>query len=78
MSIKSKANYWYLLHLGALLKLKQKNWAKRMEKYLEKNNPEALPALKRIVSRLARSSNSAMGDTLAECVKGVWLSIMQG
>lgn len=47
-----------------------KKLAKRMQKYLEKNNPEALPALKELSARLARSSNSAMGDTLAECVKG--------
>ena len=47
-----------------------KKLGQRMEKYLQKNNPEVLPKLKELSQRLARSSNSAMGDTLAECVKG--------
>ena len=47
-----------------------KKLGQRMEKYLEKNNPEVLPQLRELSQRLARSSNSAMGDTLAECVKG--------
>ena len=47
-----------------------KKLGQRMEKYLQKNNPEVLPKLRELSQRLARSSNSAMGDTLAECVKG--------
>jgi len=47
-----------------------KKLGQRMHKYLSKHNPEALPALKELSEKLSRSSNSAMGDTLAECVKG--------
>lgn len=47
-----------------------KKLGQRMHKYLSKHNPEVLPALKELSERLSRSSNSAMGDTLAECVKG--------
>lgn len=47
-----------------------KKLGQRMGKYLEKNNPEVLPKLRELSQRLARTSNSAMGDTLAECVKG--------
>ena len=47
-----------------------KKLGKRMYKYLSKHNPEALTALQELSERLSRSSNSAMGDTLAECVKG--------
>ena len=47
-----------------------KKLGQRMRKYLSKNNPEVLPALNELSERLSRSSNSAMGDTLAECVKG--------
>ena len=47
-----------------------KKLGQRMHKYLSKNNPEVLPALKELSEKLSRSSNSAMGDTLAECVKG--------
>ena len=47
-----------------------KKLGQRMHKYLSKHNPEVLPALKELSEKLSRSSNSAMGDTLAECVKG--------
>lgn len=47
-----------------------KKLGQRMHKHLSKVNPEALTALKEISEKLARSSNSAMGDVLAECVKG--------
>ncbi|MBS83589.1 MAG: hypothetical protein CMA90_00325 [Euryarchaeota archaeon] len=47
-----------------------KKLGQRMHKYLSKHNPEVLPALKELSERLSRNSNSAMGDTLAECVKG--------
>ena len=47
-----------------------KKLGQRMYKYLSKHNPEVLPALKELSEKLSRSSNSAMGDTLAECVKG--------
>lgn len=47
-----------------------KKLGQRMHKYLSKNNPEVLPALKELSEKLSRSSNSAMGDTLAECVMG--------
>ncbi len=47
-----------------------KKLGQRMQKYLSKHNPDVLPALKELSERLSRSSNSAMGDTLAECVKG--------
>jgi helicase len=47
-----------------------KKLGQRMQKYLSKHNPEVLPALKELSEKLSRSSNSAMGDTLAECVKG--------
>ena len=47
-----------------------KKLGQRMHKYLSKHNPEVLPALKELSEKLSRNSNSAMGDTLAECVKG--------
>ena len=47
-----------------------KKLSQRMYKYLSKHNPDVLPALKELSEKLSRSSNSAMGDTLAECVKG--------
>ena len=47
-----------------------KKLSQRMYKYLSKHNPDVLPALKELSERLSRNSNSAMGDTLAECVKG--------
>ena len=47
-----------------------KKLGQRMHKYLSKHNPEVLPELKELSEKLSRSSNSAMGDTLAECVKG--------
>ena len=47
-----------------------KKLGQRMHKYLSKHNPEVLPALKELSEKLSRGSNSAMGDTLAECVKG--------
>ena len=47
-----------------------KKLGKRMYKHLSKHNPESLTALQELSERLSRSSNSAMGDTLAECVKG--------
>ena len=47
-----------------------KKLGQRMHKYLSKHDPEALNALKELSEKLSRNSNSAMGDTLAECVKG--------
>jgi len=47
-----------------------KKLGKRMHKYLSKNNPEILPVLQELSEKISRSSNSSMGDTLAECVKG--------
>jgi len=47
-----------------------KKLGQRMQKYLSKNNPDALRALNDLSQRLSKSSNSSMGDTLAECVKG--------
>ena len=36
-----------------------KKLGQRMEKYLEKNNPEVLPKLRELSQRLAKSSNSS-------------------
>ena len=47
-----------------------KKLGQRMHKHLKKLNPESLIALKELSDRLSRTSNSAMGDILAECVKG--------
>lgn len=47
-----------------------KKLGQRMHKHLSKQNPESLIALKDLSERLSRTSNSAMGDILAECVKG--------
>ena len=47
-----------------------KKLGKRMHKYLSKNTPEILPVLQELSEKISRSSNSSMGDTLAECVKG--------
>ena len=47
-----------------------KKLGQRMHKYLSKHNPDVLPALRDLSEKLSRNSNSAMGDTLAECVKG--------
>ena len=47
-----------------------KKLGKRMLKHLSKNNPEIIPNLQRLSERISRGSNSSMGDTLAECVKG--------
>lgn len=47
-----------------------KKLGQRMHKHLAKLNPESLIPLKELSERLSRTSNSAMGDTLAECVKG--------
>ena len=47
-----------------------KKLGQRMHKHLSKLNPESLIALKDLSERLSRTSNSAMGDILAECVKG--------
>ena len=45
-----------------------KKLGKRMQKYLTKNNPEIIPSLQKLSEKISRSSNSSMGDTLAECV----------
>jgi helicase len=42
----------------------------RMHKHLTKLNPDSLIQLKELSEKLSRASNSAMGDILAECVKG--------
>jgi helicase len=47
-----------------------KKLSQRMHKYLSKENPESLLPLKELSEKLSRSSNSAMGDNLAECVLG--------
>ena len=47
-----------------------KKLGQRMQKHLAKNNPEMLDSLKELSNKLSRNSNSVMGDTLAECVKG--------
>ena len=47
-----------------------KKLGKRMHKYLSKNTPEILPVLQELSEKISRSSNSSMGDTLAECIKG--------
>ena len=47
-----------------------KKLGKRMLKHLTKNNPEIIPTLQKLSEKISRSSNSSMGDTLAECVKG--------
>ena len=47
-----------------------KKLGQRMHKHLAKLNPESLIPLKELSDRLSRTSNSAMGDILAECVKG--------
>ena len=47
-----------------------KKLGQRMVKFLSKNKPESLKELQKLSEKLARNSNSAMGDTLAECVKG--------
>lgn len=47
-----------------------KKLGQRMHKHLTKLDPESLIPLKELSERLSRTSNSAMGDTLAECVKG--------
>ena len=47
-----------------------KKLGQRMQKYLAKKDPEILSKLKELSQKLARNSNSAMGDALAECVKG--------
>ena len=47
-----------------------KKLSQRMYKYLSKHNPDVLTALKELSERLSINSNSATGDTLAECVKG--------
>ena len=47
-----------------------KKLGKRMQKYLEKTNPEIIPSLRELSEKISRNSNSSMGDTLAECVKG--------
>jgi helicase len=47
-----------------------KKLSQRMLKYLTKEKPETLIALKELSEKLSRTSNSAMGDILAECVRG--------
>ena len=47
-----------------------KKLGQRMHKFLSKSDPESLIPLKELSSKLARASNSAMGDILAECVLG--------
>ena len=47
-----------------------KKLGQRMAKFLSKNKPESLHDLQKLSEKLARNSNSAMGDALAECVKG--------
>ena len=47
-----------------------KKLGQRMQKYLAKKDPDILSKLKELSQKLARNSNSAMGDALAECVKG--------
>jgi helicase len=47
-----------------------KKLGQRMHKHLTKLDPESLIPLKELSERLSRASNSAMGDILAECVKG--------
>jgi helicase len=42
----------------------------RMQKHLQKNDPERLPPLRQLSERLARGSNSNVGDALAEAVLG--------
>jgi len=44
--------------------------SQRMHKYLSKESPDSLLPLKELSEKLSRSSNSAMGDNLAECVLG--------
>ena len=47
-----------------------KKLSQRMHKYLSKESPDSLLPLKELSEKLSRSSNSAMGDNLAECVLG--------
>ena len=47
-----------------------KKLGQRMYKYLAKENPESLLPLKELSEKLSRSSDSVMGDNLAECVLG--------
>lgn len=47
-----------------------KKLGKRMFNHLSKNEPEKIQALEYLSKKISRNSNSSMGDTLAECIKG--------
>lgn len=47
-----------------------KKLSKRMYKHLQKENPAALTKLHELSKKLSSNSNSSMGDSLADCVKG--------
>ena len=47
-----------------------KKLSKRMYKHLQKENPDALTELHELSKKLSNNSNSSMGDSLADCVKG--------
>ena len=47
-----------------------KKLSQRMLKLLTKENPNSLPTLKELSEKISRTSNSAMGDNLAECILG--------
>tara|TARA_B100000941_G_scaffold95092_1_gene66130 strand:- start:13246 stop:15759 length:2514 start_codon:yes stop_codon:yes gene_type:complete len=44
--------------------------SKRMQKYLQNTDPDSLEKLSELSQKLSQGSKSAMGDSLAECVKG--------